>query len=84
MLLSLVRLTAGLPGDAARIVGTVHDSILFEVRNGYEDELVPYIHETMVDTSAARKKFGVELTVPIEVEVKVGQHWGEGEKWRFT
>jgi uracil-DNA glycosylase family 4 len=83
MLLSLVRLSDGLPSNAARIVGTVHDSILFEVREEAVDELVPVIHDTMVDTEPARKKFGLELTVPIEVEVKVGQHWGEGEKWEF-
>jgi len=84
MLLSLVRLSSGLPSNGARIVGTVHDSILFEVKEGFEDELVPYIHDTMVDTEAPRKKFGLELTVPIEVDVKVGKHWGEGEKWKFV
>lgn len=83
MLLSLVRLSDGLPGNVARIVGTVHDSILFEVREDFVDEIVPQIHDTMEDMSVARKKFGLELTVPIEVEVKVGQHWGEGEKWKF-
>ena len=83
MLLSLVRLNAGLPSGQARIVGTVHDSLLFEVREDAVDMVVPYIYETMTDLSALRKKFGLELTVPIEVDVKVGQHWGEGEKWKF-
>jgi uracil-DNA glycosylase family 4 len=83
MLLSLVRLSDRLPSTIARIVGTVHDSILFEVREEHVDEIVPVIHDTMVDMSEARRKFGLELTVPIEVEVKVGQHWGEGKKWEF-
>lgn len=83
MLLSLVRLSSRLPGTVARIVGTVHDSILFEVREEYVDEIVPEIHEVMEDMSEAKRKFGLELTVPIEVEVKVGRHWGEGKKWEF-
>lgn len=83
MLLSLVRLHNRLPRTVARVVGTVHDSILFEVREDFVDEIVPQIHEGMVDMDDPRRKFGLELTVPIEVEVKVGQHWGEGEKWKF-
>jgi uracil-DNA glycosylase family 4 len=83
MLLSLVRLSDGLPSHAARVVGTVHDSILFEVREGFEEELVPYIHDTMVDLEWPRKKFGLDLNVPLVVDIKVGKHWGEGEKWKF-
>lgn len=83
MLMSLVRLHAGLPSSQARIVGTVHDSLLFEVREEVVDEIVPYIHETMEDLVPLRQKFGLELTVPLVVDVKVGQHWGEGEKWKF-
>jgi DNA polymerase-1 len=82
MLLSLVRLNNSLPRGEARVVGTVHDSILFEVRNDAVERVVPHIHETMTDLSALKKKFGLELTVPIEVEIKVGQHWGEGKVWK--
>jgi uracil-DNA glycosylase family 4 len=81
MLLSLVRLVDTLPSTRARIVGTVHDSILFEVRNDYVEEALPLIHETMVDTKDVKRKFGTDIRVPIEVEIKVGQHWGEGEVW---
>jgi hypothetical protein len=35
----------------------------------------------MTDLKVLKKKFGLELTVPIEVEIKVGQHWGEGKVW---
>lgn len=81
MLLSLVQLHHGLPSSQARIVGTVHDSILFEVREEAVDTVVPYIKKTMEDMSVPRRKFGLDLTVPIEVEIKVGKHWGDGEKW---
>jgi uracil-DNA glycosylase family 4 len=76
-LLSLVRLTDGLPSTECRIVGTVHDSLLFQIRHRAVDDLVPYIKETMEDTSVMRKKFGCDVTVPIIAEVKLSEHWGE-------
>lgn len=83
MLLSLVLLQAGLPSGQARIVGTVHDSLLFEIREEAVDEVVPYIHRVMeVDAiKAAKKKFGLDLTIPMKVDVKIGKHWGDGKKW---
>lgn len=81
MLLSLVRLETLLRPRDAFIVGTVHDAINFQVRNEALDYYLPIIRETMEDTSVARQKFGVEPDVPIEVEVKYGQHWGEGRVW---
>jgi uracil-DNA glycosylase family 4 len=82
MLLSLVRLHALLPQPRARIVGTVHDSILFEVRDDYVDAALPQIKETMEDLTELERKFGARPTVPIDVEIKVSQHWGEGNVWK--
>lgn len=81
MLLSLVRLVDTLPSNRARIVGTVHDSLLFEIRDDFLEESLPIIHSTMVDTKDVKRKFGTDIRVPIEVELKVGQHWGEGKVW---
>lgn len=80
MLLSLVRLSSLLDQRRARIVGTVHDSILFEIGDSYLGEAAAIIRETMEDMSVVEQKFGVEMTVPITCELKAGQHWGEGEK----
>lgn len=80
MLLSLVRLFGLLDQRRARIVGTVHDAILFELLNSYIGEAAPIIRETMEDMAELEKKFGVEMTVPIVVELKASQHWGAGEK----
>jgi DNA polymerase I-like protein with 3'-5' exonuclease and polymerase domains len=79
MLLSLVQLVDTLPTDRARIVGTVHDSILFELRDDYIEEGARKIHSTMTDLSVVKKKFGTGVGVPMEVEVKVGTHWGQGK-----
>lgn len=77
MLLSLVTLHTMMPPDEAKIVGTVHDSILFEVREDVVDKWVPKIKETM-EHLPLQEKFGVSLTVPIKVDITVGTHWGEG------
>jgi DNA polymerase I-like protein with 3'-5' exonuclease and polymerase domains len=79
MLLSLVQLVDRLRPSEARIVGTVHDSILFEVRTDSVPEVAKTIHTTMTDMSVVKKKFGTDVGVPMEVELKVGSHWGEGK-----
>lgn len=80
MLMSLVRLSQRLDFRRARIVGTVHDAILFEILRGYLDEAIPIIREVMQDMAYVERMFKCEITVPIEVEIKVGQFWGKGEK----
>lgn len=79
MLMSLIQLVDKLPQDRARIVGTVHDSILFEIRDDFREEGAATIHATMTDMSIVRKKFGANITVPMEVEMKIGSHWGGGK-----
>lgn len=81
MLMALVRLHQLLPPKEAVIVGTVHDSILFEVRDDKVDTWVPVIKEIMEDMEYVHKTFGTEVTVPIVADLEVGQHWGEGTPW---
>jgi DNA polymerase-1 len=78
MLVSLTRLDQTLDGRVARIVGSVHDALLFEVREEHVEETCQRIKEIMEDMDYVKKTFGADITVPIEVELKVGQHWGEG------
>jgi DNA polymerase-1 len=67
--------------DECRMVGEVHDSILFEVREDLVDKWVPVIKKVM-EYPELRERFGLEFTVPLVADVKVGQHWGECELWR--
>lgn len=78
MLLSMVILNELLPQDEAKMVGTVHDSLLFEIREDVVDRWVAKIKEVM-ENLPLYKKFGASLTCPIKVDISVGQHWGEGE-----
>lgn len=77
MLLALIRLSDLLPARVAWIVGTVHDAILFQVREDSVEAVAPIIKEVMEDLSVVKKKFGCIITVPIEAEVKVSQFWGD-------
>lgn len=78
MLFSLVRLSTSLDPRVARIVGSVHDSLLFEVREGEVQQVAKVIKYTMEDMSQVKRVFGADITVPIEAEVQAGTHWGEG------
>lgn len=67
--------------DTVRIVGTVHDSILFEVKDGHVGEWAPVIKSVMEDMRNVRRMFGTDVTVPIVADIEVGTHWGETEAW---
>jgi DNA polymerase-1 len=77
MLFSMVLLHPKLDPDKARIVSTVHDALIFEVREDCLDEVIPIIRETM-ENLPIEEVFDTLLTVPIEVEVKAGDYWSEG------
>jgi len=63
----MVRLHNNVVSDDARMLLTVHDSVVFEIRNDMVEDIVPRIIETMEDV---RPDFGVRF----KVEAK---KWGE-------
>lgn len=77
MLLALIELHNMMPADEAVVVGTVHDSILCEVRDDVVPQWTKLIKDTMEDMSIVKRKFGTEVTVPIVADIEVGSHWGE-------
>jgi DNA polymerase-1 len=54
--------------DECRILLTVHDSVVFEIKRGFADKYVPRIREIMEDIDAvtAPDSFGVRFAVDIE------------------
>ena len=76
MLLAMVQLEKKLPSKEARLISTVHDSILFEIREDKLDKWIPVIKEGM-ETVPLEKKFDLILTVPIVADVKYGDYWSE-------
>lgn len=78
MLLSMVRLHREFHPSVARIVGTVHDAILTEMKPEFVDEGQALIKEVMEDMDYVNRVFDYEVTVPIRVDFKTGQYWGGG------
>lgn len=81
MLMALVEMHRELDPRAARIVGTVHDSILFEVRDNMVDEVAGYVKSTMEDLDRVEREYGTQITVPIVADISIGTHWGEDKPW---
>jgi DNA polymerase-1 len=81
MLFALIDLHRRMPEREARVVGTVHDSILFEVRENVVDKWCRRIKRTMEDMDRVEQTFGCQITVPIVADIEVGTHWAEGEPW---
>jgi DNA polymerase-1 len=61
-----------LSAEKIRLILQVHDELVLEIERGLEKEVGALVKETMENV--------VKLRVPIKVEVKTGQNWGEMEK----
>lgn len=66
-------------GLKARVIGTIHDALLFEVAVDEATRACPIIKETMENLPLA-KKFGVRLDVPILADLSIGKYWGLGHE----
>ncbi len=71
---SLILLQKNLRPSEARILLTVHDSLLFEVRNDCVDRILPLIRLTM------ENHLPIESNIPFKVDIKIGQRWGALDK----
>lgn len=78
-LTAAVRLDRELDRNRARVVGSVHDALLFEVKDGHALEIGKQVQEMMEDMGYLRKLYGADITVPIKVDVEIGTHWSQGE-----
>ncbi|MBT3367921.1 MAG: DNA polymerase I, partial [Nitrospina sp.] len=57
-------------GADVRLLLTIHDELVFEIREGRVEEVLPIIHQAMTDPMP-------EFDVPTEVDVEVGPNLGE-------
>lgn len=55
------------------VLGSVHDAILFEIRDDYVKELVPKLKYMMEHPSIVE---GMEVPIPLVADVEVSQSWG--------
>jgi uracil-DNA glycosylase family 4 len=68
-LYSLIRLEPLLRGKAAPVI-TVHDSLVFEVKRQYLEEVAVLVKSVMEDTPVAS-------ICPTPIDMKVGRRWGD-------
>lgn len=55
------------------VLGSVHDAILFEVRDDYVEEVAPIIKDMMEHPSIIE---GIDIPVPMVADVEIHQAWG--------
>jgi DNA polymerase-1 len=76
-LTALTRLTNKLNPDEVKIVSTVHDSILFEIRDDVLEKNLRLIISEMEKCPIVPDFLDV---VPLKADVKLGRNWGDAEE----
>jgi uracil-DNA glycosylase family 4 len=66
-------------GMSSIVVGTVHDSILFEIPEEEMSTALPLIKRTM-ENPPLEKLFGYTMRVPLVADITVGRHWAGDTK----
>lgn len=82
-LMAALQLRSEFPRNIVRIVGTVHDAILLEVKNEYIEQVYTRLLQIM-SRPDMMNEFEIDFSIPIEAEAKIGP-WSEGvslEKWK--
>lgn len=59
--------------DRCIVLGSVHDAILFEIKDDYVDEVSPIINRLMEKPSIIE---GIDIPIPIVADSEVAQAWG--------
>ena len=59
--------------DRCIVLGSVHDAILFEIKDDYVDEVVPKLKYAMEHPSILE---GIDVPIPIIADAEVAQAWG--------
>lgn len=62
-------------GIRGHTLGLVHDAVNFEIHNDDLERALPIIKDIM-ENLPLKRKFGVDIDIPIEADLKVGSHWG--------
>lgn len=64
----------------SKIVATVHDSLEVISPKNETKKAIEIIHDEMINYHYAKKKFGINFSVPLEIEILVGQSFGTGKE----
>lgn len=64
-----------------RIVGIIHDAIVFEIMDGPDFDKCLSMIKNYMENPAVFKVFNVKMAVPLKVDVEIGP-WGAGVEWK--
>lgn len=64
-------------GLEAYVLGAVHDALNIECRNDHVAQALPLIKKVM-ENLPLKRMFGVDVDVPIIVDISAGKRWSEG------
>lgn len=64
-----------------KIAGTVHDSIEIVCPKNETSKIVEVVSEELINYPYLRNNFGINLKVPLEIDVEVGTSFGNGHKY---
>jgi len=67
-------------GMKSRIVATVHDSVELIAPDEEVDDLCKLVHDELVNYPYIKEHFNIHLDVPLEIEILVGQSFGDGKE----
>lgn len=67
--LAMIELHKKLPAESAKLILTIHDELIVEVKTGQAKKVAKIMREIMENE--------VKLCVPVEVEVGIGSNWDE-------
>lgn len=59
--------------ERCKVLGSVHDAILFEIRDDYVEEVVPIVKDMMEHPSIVE---GIDIPIPMIADAEVHQAWG--------
>lgn len=72
-----------IPKDIVKPVMFVHDSLTFEIKTEYLDEMAAKIY-THLTNPPLKEVFGVELLVPLEVDMNVGDNKAAMKEYKIN
>lgn len=66
--------------ERVAVLGLVHDAVNVEADDEVAVEAAQLLVESLEDMDNMRRLFGLEMTVPILADCKMGRHWGDSKE----
>ena len=57
----------------------IHDSMVVDIYPGEQEIVTGLMKEAMENAPAVAKNYGVDITVPLHCDIKIGDNWGQVE-----